>query len=911
MQLEKLSEGIKKKLEQSRIVFWHDPEQSFVEDIPKLTALLEENVAGLSLVNLTEVSVFGIKKRMELDEPNGKFVLYSPAEVPAVSNDWLFDIRKYSEEFYADQSSILMTELGLERMSLRNHITKRKLFFANKKRTNDLQKLLIGDEDELQLDLRMMVVLTKAESISLESVLYSLFEHYAEVVLSPHTAEGDEASVENLAESTDETSEDTLEQQSQAQYLPLLKTLARYGLHKPLFDLLKQHYGYTSDTPSVKEFVLRLFCTELYTQLIVADSEKSWLKHNVLRTPAARATANALMSGWRDSKKHSGAYETIAAELQRVLELPRQLERYEPTQLLECETFEGIEQAIIRGLVQELLTKGDRLDRSEFESALSRRLMAHWPQSKTEYTAIFQALRHAELLLHLRHTHNDGFHFDSAKAMYNAYEQSLYQFDQAYRLFNEYAHHVQSKGADILRELDDEVERIYSNWYLNQAGMAWDALLEKESLLESWKLSGIPNQYDFYHKEVHERLSGTQLKRMFVIISDALRYEIADELATSINHEKRFKASISSQLGVLPSYTQLGMAALLPRAKSGSGLAYETSSANSAVVTLDGKSTQGLDNRNKILQSVNGMAVSAKELMSWTNQQGRDAVRNAEVVYIYHDTIDAIGDKAATEERTFQACRDAINEIKDLVSRVVNRLNASRVVVTADHGFLFRQQALAEHDKTSLMLSKPEGAREAKKRYIVGENLPMEHACWRGVIKNTTGGTSDTQFLLPKNMQRFHFIGGAKFVHGGASLQEVCVPIVEVQGLTKEQAKKHERKPVDVMVVAAQQLKIVNNIDTIRFIQADAVSDALTARPLNIYIRDAKGNTVSAVETVNFDSSGSNVEDRTKTVMIKLKGSGFDRTQNYTLVLQNDDQAKTEYNTYSVRIDLAIQDDFF
>ncbi|MDI4746048.1 PglZ domain-containing protein, partial [Salmonella enterica subsp. enterica serovar Kentucky] len=42
--------------------------------------------------------------------------------------------------------------------------------------------------------------------------------------------------------------------------------------------------------------------------------------------------------------------------------------------------------------------------------------------------------------------------------------------------------------------------------------------------------------------------------------------------------------------------------------------------------------------------------------------------RNASVVYIWHDTIDAMGDKAATEDKTFEACRSAITELKDLVS---------------------------------------------------------------------------------------------------------------------------------------------------------------------------------------------------------------------------------------------------
>ena len=561
-----------------------------------------------------------------------------------------------------------------------------------------------------------------------------------------------------------------------------------------------------------------------------------------------------------------------------------------------------MEQAIIRGLVRDLLDSSKALDRVQFDTVLSRRLASHWTLSRKEYFAIYEAIRNAEELMHLRNRYVDGFHFDNAKAMYDAYTTDIYRFDQAYRLFNEHVHSVLSKGADILRQLDDEVESIYTNWYLYELGLAWDRHLANEKLLEKWQISGVPHQYDFYQKEVRTRLSLKQTKRVFVIISDALRFEIANELGAIINNEKRFKAEVSTQLGVLPSYTQLGMAALLPH----KALSYQPE--QGTAVYVDGISSQGLDNRNAILQKVGGMAVSSKELMSWSNQEGRDKVRDVEVVYIYHDTIDAIGDKAATEEKTFEACRSAIEELKDLVGRVINRLNGSRVVITADHGFLFQQKALVAADKTSLK-TKPAGAIEAKKRYIVGNNLPSDEACWKGSINDTAHGSSDTEFLLPKAAQRFHFVGGAKFVHGGAMLQEVCVPVLHVRELQKEQAAKHEKQPVGV-VTATQPIKLVNNIDKVRFIQTDPVGERFVARLLDVYIVDAQGNEVSSRETINFDSVSKVMDERTREARLKLIGSQFDRNAQYTLVLENAEM-RTRYSQYAVTIDLAFQDDFF
>ena len=650
--------------------------------------------------------------------------------------------------------------------------------------------------------------------------------------------------------------------------------------------------------------MLKLFCTEFWSQ--IEGVERDWLLNNVLKSASGRATALAFMVSWRDSRSFAAYYESISKVLSQQLEISTRAGQYHPVELIECETFEAVEQAIIRGLVRDLLDSSKALDRVQFDTVLSRRLASHWTLSRKEYFAIYEAIRNAEELMHLRNRYVDGFHFDNAKAMYDAYTTDIYRFDQAYRLFNEHVHSVLSKGADILRQLDDEVESIYTNWYLYELGLAWDRHLANEKLLEKWQISGVPHQYDFYEKEVRTRLSLKQTKRVFVIISDALRFEIANELGAIINNEKRFKAEVSTQLGVLPSYTQLGMAALLPH----KALSYQPE--QGTAVYVDGISSQGLDNRNAILQKVGGMAVSSKELMSWSNQEGRDKVRDVEVVYIYHDTIDAIGDKAATEEKTFEACRSAIEELKDLVGRVINRLNGSRVVITADHGFLFQQKALVAADKTSLK-TKPAGAIEAKKRYIVGNNLPSDEACWKGSINDTAHGSSGSpyqaEFLLPKAAQRFHFVGGAKFVHGGAMLQEVCVPVLHVRELQKEQAAKHEKQPVGV-VAATQPIKLVNNIDKVRFIQTDPVGERFVARLLDVYIVDAQGNEVSSRETINFDSVSKVMDERTREARLKLIGSQFDRNAQYTLVLENAEM-RTRYSQYAVTIDLAFQDDFF
>jgi uncharacterized protein (TIGR02687 family) len=384
-----------------------------------------------------------------------------------------------------------------------------------------------------------------------------------------------------------------------------------------------------------------------------------------------------------------------------------------------------------------------------------------------------------------------------------------------------------------------------------------------------------------------------------VVISDAFRYEVAEEFVECLNEKKQFKAELSSQLGVLPSYTQLGMAALLPHQK----LSY---SDKGSAVLVDGVSSQGTGNRKQILSKVNGLAVSSKELLAWTSAEGREMIKDYEVVYIYHNTIDDICDKQGGEDRTPKVCRDAINELIDLMGRVINRLNASRVLLTADHGFLFQKQPLDSSDKTKSV--KVESAIEAKKRYIVGHNLPSHELCWKGQIKNTAHGSDETEFLLPKGVQRIHFGGCANYVHDGASLQEVCVPLISIRELEGKRITEHQKLPVGVVVVT-QPIKFVNNLEKIKLLQSDSVGLDNKARELELYVEDQNSNVVSTKERILFDSREEKFDARIKEVRIKLTGQHFDRNQFYQLVLL-DVATNTVYAQYAVQVDLAIHDEF-
>lgn len=857
--------GLKAKFAEHRIVFWHDPDKRFLEELDNLEL---ENV---TLLDMTDQSQLAVKKRIEIDEPEQQFLLWFPHDAPPKEFDWLLDIRLYSTEFHADFAAITLNTLGIPQLGLREHIQRRKAFFSTK-RLSALKGLVTEQENEASLDKKMVAVIAGVKTAKTEEILFSLITQYV------NQQKDDDSDLENT-----------------------LAMLKRHDLEGVLWDILNQEMGYQAEHPTLENLILKLFCTDLSAQ---ADPQKrEWLEKNVLATPSGRASALAFMVTWRADRRYKEAYDYCAQQMQDALRPEDQYRLSSPYDLHECETTLSIEQTIIHALVTQLLEESTTLDREAFKKLLSERQSKYWCQTRQEYCAIYDALRQAERLLNLRNRHIDGFHYQDSATFWKAYCEELFRFDQAYRLFNEYALLVHSKGAIILKSLDDYIEALYSNWYLAELSRSWNKVLETENRMQEWRIAGVPRQQNFYNEVVKPQFNNPQIKRVFVIISDALRYEVAEELGNQINTEKRFTAELRSQLGVLPSYTQLGMAALLPHDE----ICYQPGSGD--IVYADGLSTSGTPNRDTILKKYKGMAVKSDDLLKWKNQQGRDLIRDYEVVYIWHNTIDAMGDSASTEEKTFEACRNAVVELKDLVTRVINRLHGTRIIVTADHGFLFQQQPLSGQDKTTLQI-KPDNTIKNHKRFIIGHQLPADDFCWKGKVADTAGVSDNSEFLIPKGIQRFHFSGGARFVHGGAMLQEVCVPVLQVKALQKTAAEKQpQRRPVDI-VKHHPLIKLVNNIDKVSLLQTHPVGELYEPRTLNIFIVDNANNVVSGKERICFDSDNNTMEKRVRDVTLKLIGANFNRRNEYWLILE-DAQTETGYQKYPVIIDLAFQDDFF
>lgn len=375
---------------------------------------------------------------------------------------------------------------------------------------------------------------------------------------------------------------------------------------------------------------------------------------------------------------------------------------------------------------------------------------------------------------------------------------------------------------------------------------------------------------------------------------------MAAELSEKLVRETNGTAAITAMLSVFPSITKFGMAALLPHEK--------LSLTDDRRILCDGMPTEGTDNRDKILKRSNAKncAVTYETLLKLKQTQRRELVSGADVVYIYHNTIDAVGDKPNTEDQVFEACVDAIEELKNLVRLVVNSMNGSNIIITADHGSLYTHEPLAESEKISTSLVSG-NIIEAGRRYMLADSQSSSDILMKIAMDEYS---PDIVGYAPyENIRIKKQGGGNNFVHGGVSLQECCVPVITFKNISKSSKKFVDIKKAQVKLISMTR-KISNNIFSLDFLQTEAVSGKTVPAEYEVYLCDKMSAPVSNVQTLIADKTGEPQERVTK-LRFTLKSVEFDGNAAYYLnIVDKETGDIIEKTEFSVKIVFANDFDF-
>jgi len=594
------------------------------------------------------------------------------------------------------------------------------------------------------------------------------------------------------------------------------------------WEQVGRDFGYKSNDPEVRDFVVMLF-----RRANPLDKE---IKPN--------AHSRVFLQRWKDHVKYRAVFQKWSEILQGQLYIERSLNNHDGAiDLGDADTFELFEKYTLHQLCDQF---DQGLTNTKLESVLQKRRESLWWDKYADgYAAIEKAVEMRHLL--------DAFpsSMNSVEEGIKLYIEAGWQIDRAYR--QSIFHLSNYCEPQLMAQIKSWVEKAYLADFLIPLCDQWSMYVRN---MINWDCQAVSPQRQFFQKYVQPFRNKGQ--KVVVIVSDALRYEAARELAETLHARKAWTADMDCLFASLPSYTQLGMASLLPINQL--SLDPETK-----VVKTDGERTDGIENRAGILNRFcdgKATAIAAEKFLELRSvKEGRPLMRDNEVIFVYHNVIDNEGDDIKTEAKTFGAVDRAFRELEEIANKAV-AINANNVLITADHGFLFQQDIVDRLD--DILLPPAQKWQSINRRFAIGENITSAPGIKLFPAANL-GLQGNWTAAFPCSIGRFPVKGsGKRYVHGGFSLQEVIIPVIKLH-----RERDGETREAEVILQSPPSM-ITSESFPVTLFQKEAVEGKVLPRTVSIGIFASDNTPLSDVRTTTFDSPETEARRREKRIVLTL-----------------------------------------
>lgn len=430
---------------------------------------------------------FGLKYRMLRQEPKARFLLYKDGPEPPMSENWLLDVQLASAVFRADQAAIWVADLGIP-AKYEAAVRDHAEFYRSGKRMEALRAIERERPSQSANDVRRkMLAVCAGADGDLDTVI--------------------EALLAELAEGCDDA----------------LKLVDRVGLTEFFWKDVAARYGYAADAPDFQDFAITLFSS-------------AWAR--AMGEAAPLNTDAALMfRRWSASRRWGEAFEKLSGDYQDVLKIRDNLASRDFRTLMPHDHFEEVDRRIVVAIVEGLARQS--LSATDVLKWVRDRRQSHW---YSRYADVYQAIGYAtEFQQALAEA---DLTMTSLSDGVKRYSASWFRLDQLYRKF---IYHMQKSGqSGLLSALYEAVENRYTTNFVLKLNDAWQ---DQVARLTDWAIPGFPRQVDFYREQAAEYRRKEQ--KVVVIISDALRYEVAEEALREIRKLNRFDADLKPIISTL------------------------------------------------------------------------------------------------------------------------------------------------------------------------------------------------------------------------------------------------------------------------------------------------------------------------------------------------------------------------
>ena len=841
-----------------RIVVWIDEDAEFADKLDEIT------LNGAKIIALTGSNNFYVKKLLAVDDPTGNYLVYRPFAYESDEDNWLLDMELYGEEFRADLVSMWMDEMNIPQTpALRRSFKKYRKFFNAQARRNKVASQTAAPTMPAQLQMAIMAALAGLKDAKPNAVIKTVLQ----------------AGLLNDSN-------------------PVYAEFVSYGIDEAFWRMVSQGTGYQdmdTDLAQLATHILLTASTRTMRQEFLAGLQ-------MFISSAHQSYCYDFVSDWIHSEDAKDIYE-IAAYIEDELKLPQRFMKLQVADLVDTEVFPCVNEVILVKLMTEI--SDHIIDVDTITQTVEKRRTCVWYDGvKNYYEGILQVAKMQAFFKE----HSAGFHTVEPANVWKEYTTEYYIMDTCYREFHksysESLKNYHEEISDLFTHVVEKVEGLYVTWFLGQLGNNWsDACAD--NLREYGRVLEVPQQTDFYRRQVAASDS-----KVYVIISDAMRYEVAASLAEQLQRETQAKVNLKSMQGIFPTITKFGMAALLPN----KALSVEMKSGKTErlAVLADGQSTEA-PNRDKLLKAADSASVALKykDIIGMKRADRQALIKGMNVVYIYHDTIDEAGH---LESSIFTACDTAIEELKNMVRIIANEWGGANIIITSDHGFLYTHSPLTEDDKVDKTTEGDQDVEIGRRYAIMQKGAQPQYLL---PVKFLGGDTAYDAFAPRESIRIKMKGGGLNFVHGGISLQEMVVPVIEYHFLRnqskeyKRNKSKYDTKPVEISLLSANR-KISNMIFSLNFYQKEPVGGNREAATYQLYFTDSAGKPISDVQKIIADKTSDNGQDRTFRCSFNLKSLKYSNTETYYLVITDENGLQVQREEFQIDIAFAMDEfDFF
>ena len=827
-----------------RIIFWFDDKAEYEDEVSEL------QLDNAKLHILDGTNWFYSKWLLNESDTESKYLVYAPFPKPGDEENPLADMYYYSVPYYTDRVSQMSQELGIDHR-FKEHLAQYSDFWKDKIRMKKFKELSIDHFNVETIDIGLIAVLTKVEKPNFEEVIKHLLSNDSDVYM---------------------------------------KALEENKLLNKFWELCDKYFGYQSENPSIDDLAACMILT--YASVTLKDTMPSVFKSYILKK---KNDVIVFVRNFMDHVLYQKIYDVLSEKVDKTLRVVSRIREElkkdankskDPAaqflDIVNCDAFHGLDDIIIDWALEQL---NDEILDAQIDGMNIAQIADQRTAKACHYAAVFKneylALKYAYLMMKavsMLEVSTD------IKKIVTDYQEQTYLIDSYYRWF--YCAYDRIEEPDRFSQVRERIENMYSFTYLQKITPKWNQKLTDNMVADT----GLKRQEDFYNNYL-KAYEGK--KRVIVIISDAFRYECAKELMETLELDEKCTPKLECMISSLPSVTSVGMASLLPHE--------ELNVDEKLNVTVDGFACGDLASRDRILKTrnENNVALAFDELINANQERLRELLQGKNIVYIYHNQVDARGDKTASENEVFHACAEAIKEIHRLIHRLTIYLSAPKFFITADHGFLYKRDKLHEFEKVSY---DKEICTYSNKRFL----LTTKEVDEPGMKSRMMEYMKHSYVTTPIGTDIFKVVGGGQnYVHGGSSLQEMLIPLIELTANTKAVAYDY----VDVVLTSVNR-KITNLITYFDFIQTEKVTDTMKARNMVAYFTTEAGEKISFDVPIVANSREDAPEKRTFHEKFTLKSREYKYGDKYYLVLADANDEKNILQQYEFMIDIAFVDDF-